>query len=324
MVSSKTAVETGVVRAKNARQKRKLLNEAPKVFENAKKTLFIKGGNVSDTITSVFTDLHRLKSPHSLVFKKKNIVRPFEDASSLEFFSKKTDSSLIGFGSHNKKRPHNFVIARTFDHQILDMVEMGIGNYVALNPSAEIAMGTKPMLSFAGDAWENELELKDGSKIDFKRIRNLFVDFFRGDTIDNVRRTGLELLMQFTLQEGVISMRSYKVIMKKSGQEEPRVELESIGLNMDLTVRRTQLTTPANFKKACKQPAGIKEKNKKNITKDGLTGEVRGTVHLPSARQNLDEIALNHKKVMKRPMPEKEIDSEDEKEFEQDVEMDEL
>ena len=63
-------------------------------------------------------------------------------------------------------------------------------------------MGTKPMLSFAGDAWENELELKDGSKIDFKRIRNLFVDFFRGDTIDNVRRTGLELLMQFTLQEG--------------------------------------------------------------------------------------------------------------------------
>ena len=119
-------------------------------------------------------------------------------------------------------------------------------------------------------------------------------------------------------------MRSYKVIMKKSGQEEPRVELESIGLNMDLTVRRTQLSTPANFKKACKQPAGIKEKNKKNITKDSLTGEVRGTVHLPSARQNLDEIALNHKKVMKRPMPEKEIDSEDEKEFEQDVEMEEL
>ena len=63
-------------------------------------------------------------------------------------------------------------------------------------------MGTKPMLSFAGDAWENELELKDGSKIDFKRIRNLFVDFFRGDTVNNVRRTGLELLMQFTLQEG--------------------------------------------------------------------------------------------------------------------------
>ena len=77
-------------------------------------------------------------------------------------------------------------------------------------------MGTKPMLSFAGDAWENELELKDGSKIDFKRIRNLFVDFFRGDTIDNVRRTGLELLMQFTLQEGknlfffAVEMTSFK------------------------------------------------------------------------------------------------------------------
>jgi len=61
MVASKTAVESGVVRAKNARQKRKLLNEAPKVFENAKSTIFIKGGNVSDIITNVFTDLHRLK-----------------------------------------------------------------------------------------------------------------------------------------------------------------------------------------------------------------------------------------------------------------------
>ena len=65
-------------------------------------------------------------------------------------------------------------------------------------------MGTKPLMSFAGDAWENELELKDGSKIDFKRIRNLLVDFFRGSTVDKIRRTGLELMMQFTLQEGTL------------------------------------------------------------------------------------------------------------------------
>ena len=63
------------------------------------------------------------------MYKKKNIVRPFEDVSSLEFFSKKSDSSLVAFGSHNKKRPHNLVIARMFDFHVLDMVEFGISNY---------------------------------------------------------------------------------------------------------------------------------------------------------------------------------------------------
>ena len=58
---TKSALEAGITRAKNARQKRKLTNEAPKVVENTKSTIFIKGGNVSDVITNVFKDLHVLK-----------------------------------------------------------------------------------------------------------------------------------------------------------------------------------------------------------------------------------------------------------------------
>ena len=77
------------------------------------------------------------------MYKKKNILRPFEDrpftgvkdapgvsgVSSLEHFSRKSDASLVAFGSHNKKRPHNLVIARMFDYHVLDMVEFGISNY---------------------------------------------------------------------------------------------------------------------------------------------------------------------------------------------------
>ena len=66
------------------------------------------------------------------MYKKKNIVRPFEDQTSLEFFSKKSDSSLVAFGSHNKKRPHNLVLANMFDYSLLDMVEFGITNYVSI------------------------------------------------------------------------------------------------------------------------------------------------------------------------------------------------
>ena len=58
---TKTPVEAGIVRAKNARQKRKVDKMAPKVYENTKSTIFIKGGNVSDILTNVFKDLHVLK-----------------------------------------------------------------------------------------------------------------------------------------------------------------------------------------------------------------------------------------------------------------------
>jgi ribosome production factor 2 len=30
------------------------------------------------------------------------------------------------FCSHNKKRPNNVVIGRTYEHKVLDMVEMGV------------------------------------------------------------------------------------------------------------------------------------------------------------------------------------------------------
>jgi len=66
-----SAQTMGVVRAKNARQKRKLKKEEPKVFENTKVTVLIKGGNVSNTLTQVMHDFHRLKvNPKSCEFHK--------------------------------------------------------------------------------------------------------------------------------------------------------------------------------------------------------------------------------------------------------------
>jgi len=325
MAVEKSPVEAGIVRAKNARQKRVIKNQAPKVVENNKSTIFIKGGNVSDAITMVFKDLHALKLPNSTMYKKKNIVRPFEDCTSLEFFSKKSDASLIAFGSHNKKRPHNLVLARTFDHEILDMVEFGIGEFFPLKQTASIPQATKPILSFAGDQWDTEMELPDGTKLEWRRVRSLLVDFFRGPAVKTVRRTGLELMHSFTLTKGVVTMRTYKVILKKSGRETPRAELEEIGPSMNLTFRRAKLASQQQFGKACKRPAELKAKNVKNIVKDPLTGEVKAKIHMgQQVKQDLEQLNLGHKKVFKRPMPEKEIDSDDEREFEEDIEMEEV
>ncbi|WP_411024078.1 hypothetical protein, partial [Salmonella sp. s58079] len=68
----------------------------------------------------------------SLIDIKKNIMRPFEDSTSMEFFSKKSDCSLFLFGSHNKKRPNNLVFGRMFDFHVLDMFELGIEKFTSL------------------------------------------------------------------------------------------------------------------------------------------------------------------------------------------------
>jgi len=39
----------------------------------------------------------------------------------------------------------------------------------------------------------------------------------------------MELFIQFSLINGVVAMRTYEVVLKKSGLDQPRVELNSIG-----------------------------------------------------------------------------------------------
>eukprot|EP00058_Branchiostoma_floridae_P004798 XP_002590286.1 hypothetical protein BRAFLDRAFT_121354 [Branchiostoma floridae] len=99
-----------IVKPKTQAAKRGLEVRAPKLEENDKVAMFIKGGHTSETITQVLKELYLLKKPNAITFKRKNIMRPFDDQSSIEFFSQKNDSSLFLFGSHSKKRPNNLVL----------------------------------------------------------------------------------------------------------------------------------------------------------------------------------------------------------------------
>ena len=73
-----------------------------------------------------------LKKPHAISFSKKNEVRPFEDASALEFWAQKNDASMFVFGQSTKKRPDGMTIARTFDARVLDMCEVGVEGFVSM------------------------------------------------------------------------------------------------------------------------------------------------------------------------------------------------
>jgi hypothetical protein len=108
--------------AKTQRSRRAMDAKAPKLIENVKASLGIKGPKMSQLVGDVLKDLHKFKQPNSTLLTKRNITRPFEDVSSVEFLGKVNDASLFTYGSHSKKRPHNLVstiTATAFPHALL-------------------------------------------------------------------------------------------------------------------------------------------------------------------------------------------------------------
>jgi ribosome production factor 2 len=73
-----------------------------------------------------------LKRPHAIAFSKKNAIRPFEDTSSLEFWSQKNDASMFLVGQTTKKRPDGITLVRMFDGRVLDMCEFGVDKFVSM------------------------------------------------------------------------------------------------------------------------------------------------------------------------------------------------
>ncbi|XP_061479610.1 ribosome production factor 2 homolog isoform X1 [Rhineura floridana] len=291
-----------VVKPKTKRAKRFLEKREPKLTENTKNAMLIKGGNASSTVTEVLKDIYALKKPFAVLYKKKNITRPFENQTSLEFFSKKSDCSLFLFGSHNKKRPNNLIIGRMYDYQVLDMVELGIEKFVALRDikNSKCPEGTKPMLIFAGDAFDISEE--------HRRLKSLLIDFFRGPVVSSVRLAGLEHVLHFTAVDEKIYMRSYKVLLKKSGCKIPRIELEDMGPSLDLVMRRTHLASDDLYKLSLKQPKALKPKKKKNISHD-VFGTKYGRIHMQ--KQDLKKLQTRKMKgLKKRPAEKKTEDRE--------------
>ncbi|XP_053566837.1 ribosome production factor 2 homolog isoform X2 [Bombina bombina] len=224
------------------------------------------------------------------------MTRPFEDQTSLEFFSKKSDCSLFLFGSHNKKRPNNLIFGRMYDFHVLDMIELGVEKHVSLKDikNCKCPEGTKPMLIFAGDMFVlNE---------DYKRLKSLLIDFFRGPTVSGIRLAGLEHVLHFTAVEGKVLLRSYKVLMKKSGCRTPRIELEDMGPSFDFVVRRTHLASDDLYKLAMKRPKALKAKKKKNISHDTF-GTKYGRIHMQ--KQDLSKLRTRKVKGLKKRRAEK-------------------
>lgn len=273
-----------------------IVNREPKIHENKKQTIFLQGRKGSEVLQHCLTDLHHLKKPDAIKLKERNDFVPFERASDFERFSRKYDSSLIIFGSHTKKRPNNIILCRMFDRSVLDMVELGVSSYKGISEfkTEKITTGLKPCLIFSGPLFEQNT--------DFKRIQNMFVDFFQRENATNIRLQGLEHVIMFTATEGTIFMRSYRILLKKSGCKTPRIELEELGPSIDFTVRRKVLASDDLWKEACRQPSALRAKKVKNVTRDAF-GSKLGRVHV--GKQNIHKIQTRKMKGLRKPVGER-------------------
>lgn len=279
------------------RAKRALQAREPKLVENAKNTLFIKGRKTSVIVANCMKDLYDIKKPHGKILNKLNNIVPFENITPIEEFSKKNDASMFMFTSHNKKRPHNLILGRMYDSHLLDMVEFGIEHYKGLKEfkTQKVSLGIKLCLLFAGELFEHNHE--------YKRIKSLLIDIFQREIVQAVRLQGLEHVLMFTAAEDRIYFRSYRIQMKKSGSRIPRIELEEIGPSFDLKLRRTKISSDDLFKLACKRPKELKVKKVKNISKDTF-GTQHGQIHIP--KQNIDKLQTRKMKGLKKTASEKE------------------
>lgn len=282
---------------KNRKAKKAMQVREPKLVENPKNALMIRGQQTSGVINTLLTDLYMIKSPFSKHFSRKNDIRPFEDASSLEFFANKNDASLFAFGSHNKKRPDNLVIGRTYDYQILDMCEFAVSNFAGLKDfsKAKKPQGHgRPLMLFDGDAFEHSEEMG--------KVKSLLFDFFRSHTVDKINLAGLDHVIKCTATtDGKVLLRSYALSLKKAKDGDksmPRAHLELTGPCFDLKVRRTQWASAELAKQALRRPkhAHYKPKSIKSVRPDGMGDQV---AKLHFQKQDLSKMANRRFKAFK-------------------------
>lgn len=294
------------VKAKNARSKRALDKKQPKVVENIKKALFVPGSNANQLLHDLMVDLAALKKPDVKRFSRKNEVRPFEDTSSIEFFSEKNDASLIVVATNNKKRPNNLTFVRLFNFQVYDMIELRAANVKVIDQfkSLTVQVGLKPMFTFNGGVFDTHPV--------YQHIKSLFLDFYRGQEVDLLDPASLQHVISISAEDvkeddggnevlPTVYFRVYLLKTYKSNTPKvPRVELQEIGPRVDFTVGRRQGPTDEMEKMAMKQRK-IEAKTKKNIETD-LMGDKIGRIHMQ--KQDLGKLQVRKMKGLKRKFDE--------------------
>ncbi|KAI9204972.1 Brix domain-containing protein [Polychytrium aggregatum] len=277
---------------RTAAGKRALKDKAPKVVEDVKSAVFIRGSTTNEITNIALHELLALKKPHGVMFSRKNDIHPFDDPQKIEFFAQKNDASLFVIGAHTKKRPHNLTLVRTFNYQVLDMIELGLQGFEPMFeiPGPKASIGNRPLMVFQGELFETDPS--------YQQIRSMLLDIFRGEVSEQIDLKGIEHTIVVTAApDGLLYFRVYMIDLRKSGTKLPRVELHEMGPSFDFVVRRTRFAPDDIRKEAMKVPKETKVKKVKNVEYDPI-GDKLGRVHV--GKQDLAKLQTRKMKGLKR------------------------
>ncbi|RXK35156.1 ribosome production factor 2 [Tremella mesenterica] len=302
------------VKPKNARVKRALEKREPQLIENEKTAIFVRGQNTSQRVRDCMKDLYALKRPLAINFSHKNDVHPFDDTSSLEFFARKNDASLLITGLHSKKRPHDLVLTRMFDGRVLDMLELGVEGFRAMSdvPSVKSSLGARPLIVFHSDLFDTHPS--------YQLLKSFFLDIYNGHSLSELPLTSIEHVISITASPlpssitttseaasqnpALIHFRVYTIKLSSSGTKIPEMQLTEMGPSIDFTIRRTKEAEDEMMKMALKRPKIDKKdvesglgKKRKNIETDEM-GDKVGRIHLD--KQDLSKLQSRKMKGLKK------------------------
>merc|ERR1719320_881438 len=268
---------------KTGRGRRELKKRANKIIENGKKVVCFRGPRTSNIGHRLLKDICALKKPLSQEMSRRETLRPFEDISTIENTCKNTDSSLFLYTGHIKKRPHHLVLGRCFNFQMLDMYELMIqpDTFLLYSYFDVDVSGCKSAIVFQGAKWEED---------QYSKLKNLFVDFLRGETYEALNLAGFDRAYVLTANEdGLILFRNYKINVGRDTSGKNSVNIAETGPRVDFKLKREDHAAHEVQKQAIRIPKQLRKGKKKNISYDGL-GTKHGRIHME--RQNIDTAAL--------------------------------
>lgn len=272
----------------------RILRKKENAVGGQKNLLILRGPTASANGLSALRNLAALKKPDVKLLSRSNDVRPFDDLSSLEFLADKNECQAFIYTSHNKKRPNNIIMGRLYDGHVMDMIELGLQNFVALEDfvGAKKRIGSIPCFIFAGDEWDRNPTCA--------RLRSMVLDIFGGRDLTGINLTGIDHVVSMSIIGEKILWRTYTIIFKSSDSKVPRVELVPMGPSLDLIIRRQHVPS-ADLDKAAHKTKPLAKSQEpgargKNILKDEL-GETLGRVHMQ--RQEFGKLHLTKSRALK-------------------------
>ena len=200
-----------------------------------------------------------------MFYSRRNDTHPFDKIDDLEKYCKNTDSSLFVFGCNSKKRPNNIVIGRLYEHQLLDMVELGIEDISGIEDFdnlLKIPTHTRPAIIFQGDVWETDSSLS--------KVKNILHDFF----VENIKlkeievNNALRLTITFSAYGNKIFMRTFEVILSGSNilEDEGKLSIEEVGPKVNFVLRRTRFADDELMKQATKELKVAPKKSVRHVS----------------------------------------------------------